>query len=92
MESGDTPRLFVDDVTWTTTDAAAVARGPLAVREHISALHPLMLGTHTQELATADLTAYLESDCLGYLSQRANRRLVAGSWKRAARPRVRPRS
>jgi ketosteroid isomerase-like protein len=64
METGDIARLLADDVTWTITDTGTVVRGQLAVRDHITALHQLMLDTHTSELVVADGTAYLEGDCL----------------------------
>jgi hypothetical protein len=54
MDGGDIARIFVDDVTWTTTDTATVVRGGSAVRDHITALHGLMVDTQTRELAVAD--------------------------------------
>jgi hypothetical protein len=64
MENGDIADVLADDVTWTTTDTAAVVRGRLAVRDHITALHRLMADTQTREIAVANGTAYLEGDCL----------------------------
>ena len=37
MENGDIADVLADDVTWTTTETAAVVRGRLAVRDHITA-------------------------------------------------------
>jgi hypothetical protein len=64
MENGDIADVLADDVTWTTTETAAVVRGRLAVRDHITALHRLMADTQTREITVTDGTAYLEGDCL----------------------------
>jgi ketosteroid isomerase-like protein len=64
MDNGDIARLFADDVTWTAADTGSVVHGPVAVREHITALHRVMLDTQTRELAVAADTACLEGDCL----------------------------
>ncbi len=64
MENRDIADVLADDVTWTTTETAAVVQGRLAVRDHITALHRLMADTQTREITVTDGTAYLEGDCL----------------------------
>jgi hypothetical protein len=64
MGNGDVAGILVNEATWTITDAGAVVRGMVAVRDHVTALHGHMVDRQTRGLAVADGGAHVTGDYL----------------------------
>ena len=65
MGRGQFSQHFAEDVTWTTVEAGAVAKGPTEVQDTIKGIHAQMSDQQTTRLIFADSSAYLEGSCAG---------------------------
>ena len=57
-------QYYVDEVTWTTVETGAQAKGPQEVQDTIKGIHARMSDQETTRLIFDD-SAYLEGSCAG---------------------------